>query len=71
MLSKANSILSQKLISWEAVPDATSLDSLVTAWISLIQELTSACSLLRNVGSLRRVWGSMASMETRFPEVWH
>lgn len=67
MPSSACSMLSQKLISCEAVPEATSLDSFVTAWISLIQELTSAWSLLRKAGSARRVCGSTASIETLLP----
>jgi len=42
MPSSARSSESQKLISWDAVPDATSRLSFVTAWIDLIHALTCA-----------------------------
>lgn len=71
MLSSSFSILSQKLISCDAVPDETSRESLVTVWISLIHELTSAWSLLRKVGSERRDWGSIASTEILCPFAAH
>lgn len=71
MLSSSCSILSQKLISCDAVPEETSRESLVTVWISLIHELTSACSLLRKAGSERSDWGSTASTEILCPAARH
>lgn len=57
-------MLSQKLISWIAVPLAGSRDILVTFWISLIQPLTSLCNLLRKDESEKRA-GSTASTVIR------
>lgn len=64
IFSKALSMLSQKLISWIAVPLAGSRDILVTFWISLIQPLTSLCNLLRKDESEKRA-GSTASTVIR------
>ena len=55
--SSARSNVSQKLISWEAVPDATSLFNLVTDWIDLIQALTWPWRVFRNVLSLSSLAG--------------
>ena len=57
MPSSARSSDSQKLISCDAVPEATSRLSFVTPWIALIHELTLACSELRKELSLSSLGG--------------
>ena len=59
---------SQKLTSWDAVPEATSRFNLVTDWISLIQRLTSDCSRLRNASSVNNDAGWIESMVNLFPD---
>ena len=55
--SSARSNVNQKLISWDAVPDATSLFNLVTDWIDFIHALTWPWRVLRNVLSLSSLAG--------------
>ena len=57
MPSSARSNVNQKLISWEAVPDATSLFNLVTDWMDLIHALTWPWRVLRNVLSFSSLAG--------------
>ncbi|KAL1840952.1 hypothetical protein VTK73DRAFT_3622 [Phialemonium thermophilum] len=66
MLSSADSMDSQKLISWLAVPVVGSRVILVMTWMDLIQLLTVACRLLRKVLSCRRAAG-IRSMVGRAP----
>ena len=57
ILSNPLSRLDQKLTSCDAMPDETSLVSLVTTWTALIHELRCEWGELRNVQSVKRFGG--------------
>ena len=62
----ALSRFNQKLTSCDAVPDKTSLVSLVTTWMAFIRGLTCEWRLLRNVLSIRSFDGMWETL-SRWP----